>query len=91
MKQKKIIFKNNIISKINSEFLTGIFFIIVGILTIIDPGYVQAKWGNDAGWEIQFIFGSGLIIVGSFKIIYQSILIYKSYKKDKENNRNDNF
>ncbi|MFY9084939.1 hypothetical protein [Aliarcobacter cryaerophilus] len=83
--------RNNIIFKINAEFLTGIFFFIVGILTIVNPEYVQAKWGNDAGWEIQLVFGGGLIIVGLIKIIYQIISIYKSYKKDKENNSNDNF
>lgn len=41
--------KNSLLSKINSIFLTALFFIIVGILTILDPGYVKAKWGQDSG------------------------------------------
>lgn len=91
MKYKKTIFKNNIISKINSEFFTGIFFIIVGTLTIIDPGYVQAKWGANEGWITQLMMGGGLVLVGLIKVVLQIISIYKSYKKDKENKENNNF
>ncbi|MDN5104865.1 hypothetical protein O8C79_06115 [Aliarcobacter butzleri] len=70
--------------KINGTFLTAVFFIIVGILTIIDPGYVQAKWGPESSWVDQLMIGGGYIIIGSIVAIVQGVSIYKGYKKDKE-------
>lgn len=79
--------RNSLLSKINSTFLTAIIAIFMGIVTILDPSYT--KWGTD---EISNIMMGILIIVGgSIVAIVQSISIYKSYKKDKENNSNDNF
>lgn len=77
--------KNKLLSKINGTFLTAVFFIIVGILTIIDPGYVQAKWGTESSWVDQLMIGGGYIIIGSIVAIVQGISIYKSYNKDKQN------
>jgi hypothetical protein len=79
--------RNSLLSKINSTFLTAIIAIFMGIVTILDPSYT--KWGTD---EISNIMMGILIIVGgSIVAIVQGISIYKSYKKDKGNNKNDNF
>lgn len=74
---------NTLLSKLlNGTFLTAIVFVIIGVLTIIDPGYIKAKWG-DTEWTSQLIVGGGYIIIGSIIIIVKGISIYKSYKKDK--------
>ncbi len=88
--KKTVMEDNTLLSKLSGKFLTGIIFIVAGILTIIDPGYVKAKWGSDSGWETQLIAGGGFIIAGSIVAIVQGISIYKSYKKEKESNQKNN-
>ncbi|AXX85319.1 hypothetical protein [Aliarcobacter skirrowii] len=73
--------KNSLASKVNGIFLTAIFSIIMGIITILSPSYT--KWGNDIVSNI--IIGIIYVIIGSIVAIVQIISIYKSYKKDKEN------
>ncbi|WP_148625958.1 hypothetical protein [Aliarcobacter cryaerophilus] len=77
-----------IFSKINKLFITSIFAIILGIITISYPNLAQYKWKSD---ESAIAIGLIYTIIGIALFIYQCVFIYKNCKKDKENNRNDNF
>ncbi len=71
---------NSIYSRTNI-FITGLFFILAGILTILYPSLVEYKWGDKDG-ESSLLVGTAYIIIGSIVAIVQGISIYKSSKKD---------
>ncbi|MCR1815310.1 hypothetical protein [Aliarcobacter butzleri] len=72
---------NCIFSKINKLFITSIFAIILGIITIFYPNLAQGKWKAD---DENTIVITGLIytIIGIILFIYQCLFIYKNCKKN---------
>ncbi len=73
---------NNIYSRTNI-FITGLFLILAGIITIIDPSYT--KWGTDE--TSNTLIGIYLTIFGFILTTVQGTSIFRKSKKDKEQNK----
>ncbi|WP_148625960.1 hypothetical protein [Aliarcobacter cryaerophilus] len=77
--------ESNIYSRTNI-FITGLFLILAGIITIIDPSYT--KWGTDE--TSNTLIGIYLTIFGFIVTTVQGISIFRKSKKDTKKDSNDN-